>query len=103
MADSSHSARDAEVRRVLAERGDDGQVPRHTLFYFYGGRIDELRKAAVAAGYKVRPTAAQDGVVLETLIPVDAKSFEAHAQRMEAWSEEFDSEYDGWECKLVKQ
>jgi regulator of RNase E activity RraB len=103
MAKSSHSIRDAAVRRVLAERGDDGQVPRHTLFYFYGGRIEELRNAAVRAGYKVSPTAAQDGLVLETTIAVDAESFEAQSQQMQAWADEFDSDYDGWECKMVKQ
>ena len=103
MANSSHSIRDAEVRRILLEHGDDGHVPRHTLFYFYGGRIDELRNAAVGAGYQVRPTAAQDGLVLEATIPVDAESFETQSERMRAWSDEFDSDYDGWECKLVKQ
>ena len=103
MAKSSHSIRDAAVRRVLAERGDDGQVPRHTLFYFYGGRLDELRKAAVGAVYKVSPTAAKDGLMLETTIPVDAETFEAQSQQMQAWGDEFDSDYDGWECKVVKQ
>ena len=102
MTESDHSIRDAKVRQVLADRGDNGQIPRHTLFFFYGGRIDELRNTAVRAGYKARPTAAQDGLVLETTIPVDAESFEAHSQRMQAWGDEFDSDYDGWECKLVK-
>jgi regulator of ribonuclease activity B len=103
MTESSHAIRDAEVRRVLAEHGDDGQIPRHTLFYFYGGRIDELHNAAVGAGYKVSPTAAQDGLVLETTISVDAESFEAQSQRMQAWADEFGSAYDGWECAVVEQ
>ena len=103
MAKSPHSIRDAEVRRVLAEHGDDGQVPRHTLFYFYGGRVDELRSVAVGAGYKVSPTATKDGLVLETTIPVDAASFEAQSQQMQAWGDEFDSDYDGWECAVVEQ
>jgi regulator of RNase E activity RraB len=103
MTNSSHAIRDDEVRRVLAEHGDDGQVPRHTLFYFYGGRVDELRNAAVSAGYETRPTAAQDGLVLEATLPVDAESFEAQSQRMQAWADEFGSEYDGWECMVVNQ
>jgi len=87
----------------LAEHGDDGQVPRHTLFYFYGGRIDELRKVAVGAGYKVSPTVAQDGLVLEITIRVDAERFEAQSQQMQAWADEFGCDYDGWECKVVNQ
>jgi hypothetical protein len=103
MTKSSHAIRDVEVRRVLAEHGDDGKVPRHTLFYFYGGRIDELHNAAVGAGYEARPTAAQDGLVLEATLSVDAESFEALSQRMQAWADEFGSDYDGWECMVVTQ
>jgi len=95
--------RDADVRRALAEYGDDGKVPRHTLFYFYGGRIDDLRNVAVAAGYETRPTVAQDGLVLEATLAVDAENFAAQSQRMQAWGDEFGSEYDGWECKVVTQ
>src|SRR5262245_31838256 len=100
MTDSSHCIRDAKVRQVLAERGYNVQITRHPLFFFYGGRVDELRNVAVGAGYEVHPNAAQDGLVLETTIRVDAESFEAQSQRMQAWADEFDSDYDGWECKV---
>ena len=41
--------------------------------------------------------------MLEATLPVDAESFEAQSQRMQAWADEFGSEYDGWECMVVNQ
>ena len=102
MAASSHPLRDAEIRRVLASHGDDGRKPRHTVFYFYGGDFQGLGKTASVAGYGVRPTAKQDGVVLETTTAVDERSIESHAKRMEDWAGTFGAEYDGWECQMVK-
>jgi Regulator of ribonuclease activity B len=102
MATTPPTDRDAEIRRVLASHGDDGRRPRHTVFYFYGGDFEELGRQARAAGYGVRPTAKQDGVVLETTTAVDEQTFEEHATRMAEWAEQFGSEYDGWECQLVK-
>src|SRR5262245_32630131 len=102
MAASSHSLRDAEIRRVLASHSDDGLKPRHTVFYFYGGDFQSLGQRASDAGYDVRPTANQDGVILETTTAVDERSFEAHSKQMEDWAEEFGAEYDGWECQVVK-
>jgi hypothetical protein len=101
MNNPSHSDRDILVRSVLAERGDDGRTPRHTLFFFYGGDIAGLSAAAVHARYDVHRTAKVGGVVLETAIAVDEESFAAHSQRMVNWAEEFGCEYDGWECQLV--
>lgn len=94
---------DEKVRSTLAGRGDDGRTPRHTSFFFYGDNVDALGAAAIRAGYLVRPAAARDGIVLETMIAVDERSFELHARRMESWAEEFDCEYDGWECRIVNQ
>ena len=87
----------------MAERGDSGRTPRHTLFYFYGGKLDGLRNAAVGTGYKVSPTVHHDGLVLEITTAVDEPSFESHTRQMEMWAEEFGCEYDGWECQLVVQ
>jgi len=94
---------DEKVRSALADLGDSGQTPRHTLFYFYHGNLDQLAAAAIRAGYKVGPTINNDGLVLETTIAVDEQSFAPRAQQMRAWADEFGSEYDGWECKLVNQ
>jgi Regulator of ribonuclease activity B len=102
MAATTHPDRDAKIRQVLASHGDDGRKPRHTVFYFYGGDFEGLGREARAAGYQVRPTAKHDGVVLETTTAVDERSFEAHATRMAQWADAFGSEYDGWECQLVK-
>jgi Regulator of ribonuclease activity B len=94
---------DEEVRSALADRGDNGQTPRHTLFFLYGGNIDGVTAVATEAGYEVRPSANRDGVVLETTIAVDEDSFEPYTQQMQAWADEFGCEYDGWECKVVNQ
>jgi hypothetical protein len=105
--DHSHTERDAKVRAVLAERGDDGHLPRHTLFYFYEGDCEGLSAAASAAGYEARPSAAGPtfgaGVVLETPTAVDDETFERLSEQMQAWAEEFGCTYDGWEFQLVNQ
>jgi len=98
-----HDVLDAEIRAALLKHGDDGTVPRHTLFYFYGGNFTALGEAAVQAGYRARPTAKSDGVILETETAVDASSFARHAAQMEKWISEFGCEYDSWECQLVKR
>jgi len=103
MAEQSHAERDAGVRRALAEHGDTGETPRHTLFYLYGGNLEGLRRSATAAGYSARPTAGQDGVVLEITTAVDEQSFAKHARQMQAWADELGCDYDGWECKVVQQ
>lgn len=103
MTDLSQIDPDAKVRAALTERGDDGRTPRHTLFFFYGGDLQQLAKAASGAGYLVRPTNRHDGVVIETVTAVDEQNFRKHARQMEAWTEEFGCDCDGWECQLVNQ
>jgi Regulator of ribonuclease activity B len=103
MAKPAHVDRDALVRSVLAERGDGGETPRNTLFFFYGGDFEGLGAAALGAGYQVWPTVQRDGVVIATVTGVDESTFDVHSQRMEGWAEEFGCEYDGWECQLMTQ
>ncbi|MGE3148535.1 MAG: ribonuclease E inhibitor RraB [Pseudorhodoplanes sp.] len=103
MSDRSHASRDEEVRAALAQHGDDGTAPRHTLFYFYGGNFKALGAAATKAGYDVRSTANNAGVILETTTAVDPADFSPHAAQMEKWADAFDSVYDGWECQVVKR
>ena len=103
MTKPSHADQDAVVRSVMAERGDSGETPRYTRFFFYGGDFKGLRIAAAREGYRVAPMAGRDGVILDTLIAVDEHSFEAHSQRMQDWADEFGCEYDGWECQLMIQ
>jgi hypothetical protein len=103
MPDKTHDVFDAEIRAALLKHGDDGTVPRHTLFYFYGGNFTALGDAAALAGYRTRPTAKYDGVILETETAVDAASFAPHAAQMAKWTDEFGCDYDSWECQLVKR
>ena len=72
---------------------------------FPGQRVTTLEagNAAAQAGYRTRPTAKSDGVILETETAVDASSFARHAAQMQKWTGEFGCEYDSWECQLVKR
>jgi hypothetical protein len=90
-----------DIRRQLAAHGDTGQTPRHTLFYFYGGDIEGLEKAALSNGFAVRPTATSPGLILEKTLPVEEDSFDAVDALMNRWAEEFGVEYDGCECAIV--
>jgi hypothetical protein len=103
MVKSTPADRDSLVRSVLTDRGDSGETPRHTLFYFYEGDLDELRRAAIAAGYQVSPTVKRDGLVLETMTAVDEDSFAVHARQMNEWAERYGCDFDGWECQLLIQ
>lgn len=89
------------VRAALAEQGDSGLTPRHTLFYFYGddAGLGDLNEVARRAGYITRGT--EDSLVLETTMPVDAASFSAVSGMMQSWAAAFQVDYDGWECAVV--
>ena len=95
--------RDSLVRSVLTDRGDSGETPRHTLFFFYHGDLDGLSRAAISAGYQASATVSRDALVLETVTAVDEASFAMHAQRMHEWAELYGCDYDGWECQLLTQ
>ncbi len=90
-----------EIRRQLASHGDNGQTPRDTLFYFYGGDLEGLEKAARSNDFVVRPTATSPGLILEKTLPVEEERFDATDALMNRWAEEFGAEYDGWECAVV--
>ena len=72
--DVPHEERDAMIRATLAEHGDSGITPRHTLFYFYGdGAHDDLNEVARRAGFLTRGQ--DDCTILETTMAVDEASF----------------------------
>ena len=99
-SDASHEERDAMVRAALAEHGDSGVTPRHTLFYFHGdGEHGDLNEVARRAGFLTR--GADDMTILETTIPVDADSFAPVSAMMQSWAAAFQLDYDGWECAVV--
>lgn len=96
----SHDERDAMVRAALAEQGDSGATPRHTLFYFYGdGDHGDLNEVARRAGFLTR--GADDSTILETTMAVDEASFAPVSAMMQAWAAAFQLDYDGWECAVV--
>jgi hypothetical protein len=96
----SHEERDAMVRAALAEHGDSGRTPRHTLFYFHGGGAhDDLNEVARRAGFLTRGH--DETTILETTIPVDEASFASVSAMMQAWAAAFQLDYDGWECAVV--
>jgi hypothetical protein len=99
-SEASHDERDAMVRAALAQHGDTGVTPRHTLFYFYGdGDHEDLNEVAKRAGFITRGS--DDSTVLETTIPVDAESFAPVSAMMQSWAAAFQLDYDGWECAVV--
>ena len=99
-SDISHDERDAMVRAALAEQGDSGVTPRHTLFYFYGeGDHGDLNEVARRAGFLTR--GGDDMTVLETTMAVDEASFAATSAMMQTWAAAFQLDYDGWECAVV--
>ncbi len=95
-----HAERDAMVRAALAERGDSGITPRHTLFFFHGeGEHDDLNEVARRAGYVT--SGEGDMTILETTTPVDEASFAPVSAMMQSWAAAFQLDYDGWECAVV--
>ena len=96
----SHEERDAMIRAALAEHGDTGVTPRHTLFFFHGeGDHDDLNEVARRAGFV---TSGQDETtVLETTMAVDEASFAPVSAMMQSWAAAFQLDYDGWECAVV--
>ena len=99
-ADIPHDERDAMIRAALAEHGDSGLTPRHTLFYFYGeGDHDDLNEVARRAGFLTRGQ--DDCTILETTMAVDEASFTPVSAMMQSWAAAFQLDYDGWECAIV--
>jgi len=98
---TSHEEKDAMVRAALAEQGDSGITPRHTLFYFYGEEEahGDLCEVARRAGFLTRGQG--DMAVLETTMPVDEASFSPVSAMMQTWAAAFQLDYDGWECAVV--
>jgi len=84
---TSHEEKDAMVRAALAEQGDSGITPRHTLFYFYGEEEahGDLCEVARRAGFLTRGQG--DMPVLSAM--------------MQTWAAAFQLDYDGWECAVV--
>lgn len=89
------------VRAALAEQGDSGVTPRHTLFFFLGDEDahGDLCEVARRAGLIARGEA--DMTILETTMAVDAVSFAPVSSMMQTWAAAFQLEYDGWECAVV--
>ena len=99
-AEPSRDEKDAMVRAALAERGDNGVTPRHTLFFFYGeGDHDDLNEVARRAGFIT--SGRDDGTILETTMAVGEASFAPVSSMMQSWAAAFQLEYDGWECAVV--
>lgn len=89
------------VRAALAEQGDSGITPRHTLFYFYGDEDlhGDLNEVARRAGFLTRGQG--DMTVLETTMPVDEASFAPVSAMMQSWAAAFQLDYEGWECVVA--
>lgn len=100
-SDASQDEKDAMVRAALAEHGDSGRMPRHTLFYFYGDDhgLGDLNEVARRAGFFTRGD--EESLVLEMTLAVDEASFASTSSMMQSWAAAFQVDYDGWECAVV--
>ncbi|MBU1324850.1 MAG: hypothetical protein KJ676_06370 [Alphaproteobacteria bacterium] len=89
------------VRAALAQHGDSGVTPRHTLFFFQGDdeALGELNEVARRAGYVTSGDA--DSLVLETTMAVDEAAFAPVSSMMQSWAAAFQLDYDGWECAVM--
>lgn len=89
------------VRAALAQHGDSGVTPRHTLFFFHGDdeALGELNEVARRAGYVTSGDA--ESLVLETTMAVDEAAFAPVSSMMQSWAAAFQLDYDGWECAVV--
>jgi hypothetical protein len=95
------SGEDSEVREQLLSHGDDGKIPRDTLFYFYNGDLSRLERLAKANGFESRAARTNPGLILEKTLAVDELSFAPVAVMMARWAVETGAEYDGWECAVI--
>ena len=95
------STADDEIRHQLSAHGDDGKIPRHTLFYFYEGDLKALEAVALANNFAARRMVESGGLVIEKTLSVDEDDFQPVSAMMERWAEQFGADYDGWECAVV--
>ena len=91
------------VFAALRGAGEDLSDERHVIHYFYNGDVDGLSKALSEAGYDVRPTATEPGVIAETYAVTDESWSESEMKRMCDFANQFGAEYDGWEGSMVRQ
>jgi hypothetical protein len=107
---SKQAAANDPVREVLKSQGDDGITVRHVVHYAYpsDGSTDLRNRPAMIAelqsqGFRVRDAAAESGFVFEHDSSVAGNEFDKLTGTLEAWFEERDWRYDGWECAVVKK
>lgn len=98
------TSQDDNVRRAIAEHGDDGTTPRGVEFFFYGGDQPALRAAATEAGFQARRAEGdRTGTILSRKTAVDVETLTELNVLFIAWSSRFQAEYDGWETEVVKK
>jgi hypothetical protein len=94
---------DEKIRSELADRTDSGQTPRHTLFFFDRGNFEGLAAVATKAGYKVRHPQIVTASRSRPRLQSTSKASHPTRNKCRRGRMRSDCEYDGWECKLVKQ
>lgn len=97
-----------QVRATILAMGDDGTAPRHVVHYAYplGSSIPEDRQRAdkwlAALGFRVKNSATGNGVMFENEQPVAGAEFDALTEKLVAFFDELEWEYDGWECAVIQ-
>ncbi len=91
------------VFTMLLSNGERLSDRRHVIHYFYDGDVNSLSAALSGAGYEIRPSEAAVGVIAETHAITDHEWSQSEMKRMCDLANQFDAEYDGWECSMVRQ
>ena len=95
----SWELRDDQVRRVFAERGDDGIAPRDARFFFYGGDQSALAEAAAGMGFKIEVS--DSPVIASRDMPITPDELNALNRVISEWVDAFGVDYDGWEAAML--
>ncbi len=103
-------ADDAQILQVLIAQGDvDLHTPRHTLMYFYPkkkffGRKSSLQPVAEALSEKGWAITTLDARVLvaEAEQPADKVTVAKRTAWAEQLAEQFNIDFDGWECAVCQ-
>ena len=91
------------VFAALRGAGEDLSDERHVIHYFYEGDVEGLTKALSDAGYEVRPTAEQPGVIAENHAVTNEEWSDSEMKKLCGLANQFGAEYDGWEGSMVRQ
>ena len=86
----------------MKKLGDDCRTPRDVIFYFYGDTVPiNMLRRALGTSANVRPTAKNDGLILEEVMPCEIQIITDRTSTFAAYAVLLKIEFDGWEARVV--